>query len=400
MYFLWGAISLFASFRLYTLYAASNKTWFLILIGTLCFGLGCKAATKVNFNILKNNSHQITTINTKYFWCMAIFTLLYGFGDMAVSIILMKSGVGLQEIRSAGFGLSDDVTGVAPKSAMATFIGMLVFGPIQTLTVALGIYFFLTKSSNNVIYIITAFFIVLEKSIATGGRFDLAYFVIELLVAYKIIGRHYISKRIRRLTKLYFLLGVSSILLITVLRNSDTSVMLQKYYRYFCGNVIFFDLRVEMLDNNGFMTLGYAALYGFFYPVFLILNNLIGLPYPSRYLEMSKIVLNTQEFAQIGDEMTTNAFSTPFYYLYADFRIIGVIIGMFLLGAFCNKMFIRCQRNLYGNMRPTIIYMIVVTALFNTIFCFPTVTTAFYLAIIYACLFIKGIPKKIDNVNI
>ena len=123
-----------------------------------------------------------------------------------------------------------------------------------------------------------------------------------------------------------------------------------------------------------------SAIWGF-WALFLPLIHAIGIPYPDWYLSLSNSVMNTQEQMLIGDNIYFNAFSTPFYYLYADARWLGVIIGMYIFGLFARRMYELVETS--KSHQSFCFYLIVCQMSFNTIFSYPFVNKGYLLIALY-----------------
>lgn len=75
-------------------------------------------------------------------------------------------------------------------------------------------------------------------TLTNGGRYGLAYIIIETVVCYfiykSIKGQMQISlpKAVKRWMKRILVFIISMILIITLMRGAETSELIQKYYRY------------------------------------------------------------------------------------------------------------------------------------------------------------------------
>lgn len=224
--------------------------------------------------------------------------------------------------------------------------------------------------------------------------------VIELLVCigfYKYCGKSIgiqISKRLKIWVKRVIVILGAIVIVLTVIRGAKLNEIFEKYYRYLCGNIIFLDLHIKQLDNSGFLSLGYAGLYGLFSFILPYLNS-IGFNYPNLYLKTISEVLNTQDFLQIGDKLYTNAFITPFYHLYADFRFLGVAFGMFIFGVIAGKVY---RRALIERTHTRItFYLIICQMLFKTLQLYPFSMKPYIVSIVIILFYKKMIIGKIYN---
>ena len=101
--------------------------------------------------------------------------------------------------------------------------------------------------------------------------------------------------------------------------------------------------------------------------------------------------MDTQTYREIGDELVTNAFITPFYHLYADFRWIGVIVGMFLFGAVAGYLYKKAKYYMDGTQ--IVYYLIISQMIFKTLQTYP-LTMKEYIFALAAMIFLGGRHRR------
>ncbi len=373
----WFAISFLASLHLFTMYEVSTFTWNLILIGSISFCVG------VNVNLNKRNikvqigsfslENSRPLISQKWYYVLYALVLLSYIPLLVQTILLLQSGIELSEVRSAYFG-NTEISGYERNTGgvYAAINYLQAFG--YMLVVANGIFVFV--KDRNFLFLLSAISLVIIDSTVTGGRFNIAYFVIELIICFEIFSKARITKTKKANFKTKIIVGATVLLFayffvsITFLRGAESEEIVTKYYRYFCGCIPYFDVRMPQIDKDGIWYCGLASFYGITNMIFPVLH-VFGVPYPDTYNACIEKVNDTQEFMQIGTEMSTNAFVTPYYHLYADGRFFAVILGMLFFGLIAGKVFKNIIYKASG--ANVIFYLLICQMIFETLYHYPFV---------------------------
>lgn len=398
--YLWAAISFFASLRLFSMYGVSEKTWLIILVGSIAFLIGVAFADQIKMKGTKQaaqaalaaeHTAEVSIMKKRTFW---IFTgLLYIPAVIGVikTIQLMNAGYTLAEIRLASFGIVEITGFTANNGYVGEMIDTLQIA-VEMLVIATGIHYFVLNTKKNYMCIIAVMGLTILGSLTDGGRFGLAYTTIELLACFSIyrgLGKKAgftWSTKAKRSVRTLVLVMIVVLLVVTFIRGAEISTLIKGYYRYFCGNIVFFDRHLQQIDTSAFWSYSFAGLYGYWIKLLPLLNELFGIPYPETYLTAVDKILDVQTFIKIGDRMYTNAFITPFYALYADARWLGVIFGMFAFGALSGGVYKKLKCNVGG--KSVVIYLIIVQMLFKMLQMYP-LTHAPY-AMVLVLIFIFG----------
>lgn len=375
----WALICYLAALRLFGMYEASIKTWIIIIIGCISYLLGIYMANKVSFSVGKK--HQVNNIVnekesylvfSKYYWFSAILAYIPEIRNFSKAIGLLRTGISLDTIRHYYFGINDSSLYVRDSGIIVDL--MSIFSAIGTIIIVIGIQLFISDPKHNKLKLVASVGIVLFRAISTGGRFDIVYFIIELLVCYSIYrhaGRKYefkISNKVKRVILVTLLGMVIALIYVSVNRGVVFEEINEKYYRYICGNIVFLDLHITDIDASGIWSLSYASLYGFWNIIFSLLHLLFHVNAPQLYTRTASQVLNAQTWKQIGNNMYTNAFITPFYSPYADFRIIGVIVFMAFIGYFIQKIYRKTEEL---NSKNIVYYLLMMQIIFKTLHMYP-----------------------------
>lgn len=393
----WGIITFFASLRLFGLYAASTKTWMIIVIGTLFFEIGVYFGrrSKINYRLDKQSNNPML-FKKNIFWILVIFLFAYNSMELLKTISFINSGYSLGEIREASVGMLE-LANYSRKTGIVYELLDLIMSVVKVFVVASGIDAFISDFNENWKMFLGVFGVEVIDAFSTGSRFTIVYLIVELLVCigfYRYCGYNIgvsISKKLKKWVKRIVVILILIVLIITIVRGAQLNEILAKYYRYLCGNIKFFDLHIKQIDDSGFYAWGYSGLYGLYSFVLPYLNAL-GLSYPSTYINTIREVFNTQEFLQIGEHLYTNAFVTPFYHLYADFRLFGVVLGMFVFGLISGRMYRRAVLEC-NHIRITF-YLVVSQMIFKSLQIYPFSTKTYFFAIMTIFLYGKFRIKK------
>lgn len=369
---MWAIITFMASLHLFNMYEASDKVYLIILVGCVSYYMGVINTTH-NLQAIANQQYKLGFIYSKtFFWIAFFYVFISRIEPFIKSLVLLQAGTEMGEMRTMFFEQS--------KSPIEVIFG--IFSNFLTPIVEVsGILYFLTNIKKNFSCLLAISILVLMNSIISGGRFALAYLILELIIGYlllkdRLLIKVKISKTFIFIVLIFFILCISGI---SLLRGIDNEDMLKHYYVYLCGNIVFFDINIPMTESLTWHPFT-SAIWGF-WAQFLPFIHAIGIPYPDWYLSLSNSVMNTQEQMLIGENIVFNAYSTPFYYLYADARWLGVIIGMYIFGLFARRMYELVETS--KSHQSFCFYLIVCQMSFNTIFSYPFVNNGYLLIALY-----------------
>lgn len=396
----WTLISFLASLRLFGLYEASWHTWIIIYVGSISFVVGCCGGRMTNVNtnhIEKGDICDKKIISDRMFWIFAATIVIYTIPGLMQSIHYMRLGISLGDIRNASVGMGTIQGYTNRTGALWEYIDYGI-SVMELLVTGYGISEYIKSVKNDGYkYILTVMIIAIIRAFAYGGRFGLAYVIIEILVCMNLnrITRSNLFSRVavkqHRRVKVIVLLLVLIIVVVTLIRGAETSELLKKYYRYICGNVVFFDLHVQEMSMQSVWSFTFAGFYGFWAFVLPILHGL-GFDYPQIYLDTISQIMDGQTFRRIGDGLSTNAFITPFYHLYADFRMPGVILGMMLFGWIAGLLYKKCLVN--RDNYSVVCYLILTQMIFKSLQTYPFASKTYVLFFVVIWILGKRITIK------
>lgn len=370
--YLWALIVFFSSLHLFGMYEVSDRMYFLVLVGSVAFYLG-NYKTQVH---IKNAGHIDKSeryIPGYVFFISIIILVLMQVKPFIQSLLLQARGAELREIRTEFFEQD--------KSALQTLMETItsIFVPLLE---AYGVVMFAKDMKKNIIYLLSVIVLVGMKSVISGGRWGIFFLLVELIICVSLFKKSSLVKYAFK-TKFFLVsiiaLLVGSIVFVSLQRGIENEDLVKHYYMYLCGNMVFCDQRLPLLDNWGVFPLS-IGLWGLWYLIFPYLH-FFGIPYPPWYSVVSDTVMTTQDTMPIGEDMYMNAFSTPFYYLYADTRWLGIIVGMFLWAKIAGKLYQRVI--IEGSSKSIIFFLLSCQMIFNSIFMFPFVNTGYVSILIY-----------------
>ena len=384
--FIWLIVSFLASLRLFGINEADILTWCVILVGLLSFCLGTNIRIKLTHRSRSNIEQQEVYISSKVFWILSIIFLVLNLKDLRQSIELMSRGYTLGLIRSASYGLFDIKGYDINRDFLSVWLDYLR-DALQVILVATGIEYFVIDIRNNKKYLVIAIALVVIDAFTNGGRWGIAYFIVELYVCYKIYNSRNeelykikISKKTRSRILVILVALVASMLVVSSVRGLSIEDSLSYYYAYICGCVPLLDIKISVVNAENIWGIGFGALYGvlaLFVPI--LFRFVLGTNLPTGYQEAIRNVITGQTVYDIGGGRTYNAFVTCFYYLYADLRWFGVILGMLLFGIVAGN----CYRNTITRSYSSVVpYLIISQMILKSIQIYPLSSQSYFALIL------------------
>ncbi|MBE6555934.1 MAG: oligosaccharide repeat unit polymerase [Ruminococcaceae bacterium] len=390
---LWGVISLLAALKLFDLYEVSIRTWLLFLLGFVAFLLGCYFAKVLRARPVANRGDRVLfSVRYSVFHVAIVIVVLVYLVYSWDALKLYLQGYGMDEVRLIYYDLQS-VNGGASHGALMEIFRQYIVTPFELIVTPLCIVEYMQNNRKR--YLLCSVLLVLLNVVATGSRFVIAYYIIQLAIAFVVYKKRIVmSRRMKRFVKLLLALTAAGIVLVTFLRAGTVENIVKKYYRYICGCIPYLDNRLGYIDSLGFFSAGIASFFGFVQPIWFVLQNLGIFGYSARYLQIIDTVLDTQVFVKIGWDTYTNAFVTPIYHLYADLGLIGIILGMMLFGMIAYGAYNGLERRF--DVKSVTFYLIIARMLFKSIQFYPLTSVEFALGLVFFGFFFakqKNSPK-------
>ncbi|MBN1036874.1 MULTISPECIES: oligosaccharide repeat unit polymerase [Clostridium] len=406
-YILWGVIFKLSALCLFNLKEASENTYCIILLGLITYGCGYYLIRLLNNrSIFKfRNSLFERKINVTYMtryrllYILGIITILFYLRDLSVVISYILNGNSLDYIRK----LAQDSNSVIyiNRSIIENTVRLLVITPfVMALQPITAVDFWCGRRDKKLLII--NIIIIFLRIITDGSRAILVYLLLHLFVGAGFsnnttIGKNKYNKKIRlKVISFVFLLLGGVALYEATLARSGENVIRYGYY-YFGMQPYMFETWSQIVENLGLVGYGFASTNGFWFTIFYIIKNALGLSsYPERWYSIYSIILATDSQWQViaGDATIANAYVSIFWFLYLDGRIIGILIGMLIYGMIVAKVYISAIR--YRTLKSICIYSMILQGI-----CFSFVRLQFAdvyysIAFIYILLFAY---KSIINKN-
>lgn len=330
---LWGSIVYLSRLGWYGLYLANEHTYLMIIIGIYTFVFSyyiSKLILKVKpsqskSNIFQHNNPSKINVNYRVIYFLYLICICY--------IIIKLSQRGLYNVIGTGFNLASISSDIQSNSnnvgGLISFVGFWIAGPLYfpLMIMSLTDYIFGNKD-RWLIFLNIA--LMSGRILLYGGRYPFIQLVIAIIL---LMSFKYHHKYNLKSTARYFLVLVIGLLVFTMLTNSKTKAPLETVYLDFAMQPIQFQTWAEVIDLSDSYSYGFASVFGFVHPFLYVIENLNGNGMPTFFSNIYNNIQNTFNiWIPIGNTLNANAYTSIFWYLYYDGRIIGIILGMLIFG--------------------------------------------------------------------
>lgn len=390
MTILWTVISFLAALRLFGLVDVSMKAWWIVLVGCISFVLGCRLKIVVGKNRTKNNymSEPKPFMDIKLYWLLVVILLVLLSRDFLISLSYSKMGYTMAQIREAAYGGISLDGGASDESFFSVILGY-VRSAIEIIVTACGIEVFFMKKEKRLPYIMVPIVITLLNALSDGGRWIIMYFCLEFVIC-QIFVKKEIRKRTDKLTSIgplgWALIVLIMLLLLKYITESrKVGNAITHFYSYFSCSVPLLDAKIAMVEEKAQYSYFFASQWGIWSVIIPLLEYFLGIKV-GIYHSLVENVMTTQQFVDIGTGRY-NAFVSCFYYLYSDFRWIGVICGMLIFGCFARKTYDYAKRwDRGGSVVP---YLITSQMIIKSIQLYPLAYSAYVIVWIFLYILYK-----------
>lgn len=386
----WGGIIFLSKLGLYGIFVPEDSIYMLIMYGIISFNVTALLMTvKLKGTRISTIEVDITEDRSKsnrLLFMLAIIAIIFLTTKLITVTALILQGYVLSDIRVMNFDIK--------TGDIDVYIDRYI---VQSIALVLYVRVFVDlviKKSNTRLLLLTLIILV-ETVIVTGGRYEIYYTLISLLLAMTIYEKKwYLSPKLQWRLKLMFILLVFMLVYITNLRSVQTEEsaitgFLKMIYVYFVGCVEYMEQLVAQQALYQEYSYGFSSLGGIINPIFVLLTYLGLMEYP---IVSSLISIYTAPQYVIGDDMRTNAFSSMFFYFYLDAGIFGVILGCTILAVVCMNAYTKIVRR--PNSNTTTYYIMIMLVLLTSNMQWAFNFTKFFLAIVMLYIF-----KRIDGKN-
>lgn len=398
---LWVGILFLNMLGAFGINRASNGAYFYILIGLCALFFGNILGQNTRMYSLsfgrkykKSASYEIR-YNIIYFlmFLTAFFLIL----DLRVVVNALLHGDSLTIVRTwytATYG-----SGANPIEARRGYVEQVVrviliepFLSSLPILCAINLY----SSKRKKFFLIFSMVLLVFNVVASGGgRLSILTYAITFILGFFIYKRKFLGqilnvKKYKKWIMIFSVIGVIAVIFLT-LKRSSTGVIEEIYY-YFGMCIPLFDRWIPYIKNS-IHTYGLLSFFGIIRIPFLIMEKL-GLDVPMTYEIAQKYILQANNFYVVGAR-SGNSFVSPFYYLYLDAGIFGIILGMFIFGVVSAVLYRRVRQSM-DDKRIYFLLLIAQMSLLSFIR-WQFIGTSFAMAFIYAIIYFKKTSRKTDS---
>lgn len=366
---IWFVAMFLSSLQLYDLNATSEYAYTVAFIGVVFFTIGALIRYRASIKSIRISQVEDSgTFKFNYRFLFVFYTLVLIFTAVLASssIALLRRGVSMETIR---FNYRNVEAGLVIDNNLFYAIENYIVQPAVFASVAIIPVLTGSKSSRmKWIVLLELLLLNVLYIFVSGARsflIDIAFlFVIYLLINKQYIGkfRENFSKIPKFVTWIIVFGAIGVVIYFTQLRKGDDRTIVKEFYRYISISFPLLDSRLSMASAQGHVfTHGWTFLHGFTKPFFYIIRHLTHLPYPSGLSEAMTQIAANNDFIYVGGGRA-NSFVTIFYYMFMDFGIVGVVLGCFLYGYFCQSIYKKMKGN--PNRRNQTIFLLMIIGVF------------------------------------
>lgn len=376
----WGVLFFVYNLDWYPLPYVKSITYEIVLTGLASFFLG---SVIPEFMIKNKKGQRIMyhTERTKFIKVGLIAFFILILPPFFNAYRLVGSGVDLHDIR---YVYHDDIVGGGIIAILFVYFCGPFFNFYLMHSIA-KIY----SSHRNLTNIFFTLIGILMMIVITGGRFMLLYFIFALAISMMIYRQSPANKKVKKYSLFLLIVGTLSIAMVSVLRGSDVG---QTFYVYLSGSIPFLD---HLIEENGALppTMGVYSLNGFIRPLFVTFRMLGIMDMPVFMQFVEEIQLQADEGWAIFPGESYNSFTTLFYSMYIDGRLVGVAIGNFLLGTLSMIAYKHVREN---DSYTVVLYLLFAVMLLLSFFRLLVINYSYALSFIY--LYICYSRKEVRDV--
>ena len=256
------------------------------------------------------------------------------------------------------------------------------------------------KRENVSLSIVTIIITALLTELCIGGRFFLYYVGFGLLFIFFSQKSNLGAKKGKRSVwlRVATIFGLVALLMAFVTLTGEGKVF-STIYSYFCGCIKLLDVKLQEFFRTENYTFGVTSFHGFVRPIFTILRSL------GVISNLPEVIQNSENYLIAVEEVTNevsrsggtfNGFVSLFYAFYVDLGFPGIIVGSFLWGFFCERIYLKMKHK--GSDKDFLVYLLILQALSMSMTRFAFCTYQYALAFVYMyIIFEMGKKKRVIN---
>ncbi|MBR6322479.1 MAG: oligosaccharide repeat unit polymerase [Lachnospiraceae bacterium] len=335
----WGVLGFISSFGLFGFYVPSDRAYSVIWLGVL--GFSCGALTMVTLPKLRNcfadgfiPDAGRDNLRVGIIYVLYAVLILYSGVRVMTALRMLLSGYSFSVIRNLYFSEENEITASSLTGALDAYVFKTI--TMALIPISIADYFSEKRHKFLMLLALTAAAI---SVIGSGGRAVILYFIISSVVTLMMNrGRYRLSVMQIALILLFAIAAAAAVYFVTLSRKANI-VFAEEAYRYFAGAVTQFDMRLQEFDKNPAFNYGLVYTRGLTLPFIAVFKYLLHFNYPDWYVQASSVVHDLQTSIKVGNGVYMKAFSTLFYYFYADGGYIGVVLLSAVYGLFSMRSF-------------------------------------------------------------
>lgn len=331
------------------LYISSSETYNYIIIGVVLFIVGYYFRTRIfrlRFIFSKTHHERRQRYNVEHIprYKLLKILLLVCIVIYAKDVLLVISHVGLFQLGTLQKMLQSGAL-VISRSPVESFLVLFLVEPLAfSMPAIVSADIWVGRRDKTLIFLTIT--LLLARMLSTANRSGFILFFIFIIISGGIIlnqnGR-VLERIVKRSRKYKFrIIGVGVILalafaVMTVARGSS---LFQNITMNFAIPPQMFEIWRGEVDKLDLYSYGSASLMGICFPITYVLGNILHMFYPSTILQTYNLInLTDTQWVWPGRKITANAYISVFWFLYTDFRLPGIIIGMFIYGCIAASLY-------------------------------------------------------------
>ena len=384
---------------LYGIDATSIWVYTLMLAGVLSFVLGTflfSFCNKTPENSDSNNNGTSGTcfpIRKQLVWFLIAISLAL-FAKIAFSSMqLLARGYTLEYVREI-YQNADNNETTGRLSLLESGLYSYICVPFLYAIIPVASFNIIKKCASKK-FIIAVSLMTLFYILGCAGRMIIVYILLAFFVSASLNKKKY-SIDLKKIIIIVLLSILGTYFFFMISGNRGITDMQKSLYLYFCGPIPHFEYRADLLTKDRMYFYGMSTAKGYLIPVLSLLNATHLFPYPKWFNSMLSYV-SLQDRISIGNDNTINAFATCFYNFYSDFRLPGIIIGMFIYGIVAQAITEKAYKN-RNNAYYASIFIFMIFGVLGSMIRFQVVITSYaYTYIFLVLLFSRGSTEGIDE---
>ena len=329
---MWAIIIKLSRMGLYGLNATDEKFYYFIFIGLISFFVGFVLPKGKKRVVIHRSWADTVPFDTEENMELN-YRVCYAALICCILITLYKlKDLGFDFFNITLFG---ELNRVAYGSKLANMLYEFIAYPLYNTFVCVTVVDFFFGRKDKWLIILTSI-MCFAWMLVSGGRIAVIRLLVSIIIcmSLKTSAKKKLAKVFSNIKFLVVLVVACAIFVhFTVLKGFEP---LFNFYTDFAIQPKMFQYWAEKINDQ--YAYGAASLFGFIYPILYIVKNSLGLARIPLGAAVYENIENTfNNWITLGTSYRCNAYTSCFWYLYYDGRIVGIVIGMLLWGILCKN---------------------------------------------------------------